>query len=383
MKKSPLKGADQTLVQGAYRAAMAGHGRGQDAMSEGMDAITEQAMKGVAAIQANRKEKRKEGDDLAKRIDAMNGSMGTNFFDASQEYVKGLHDQYDKDAKWGRKNKTAEGMGSLNAFSLETASAKETREAIKDAQLDSDWSNSASSKELSIFNAVMNEETPTRVTKDGKWEIDIGDGKYMLMSDVENMMQEHKKDYATMTDIRQQAIDVAEKGKADAKRNKEEGYTGGGYDVTKATAKMDNTLRNANLKSLMHDDVLENNKPWAIAVEENPEITGMTYEELGLPTPKGDDGIIGNEDDPQGAQTVLSGEHRGLIVDALINPDNDLYDEERTRGMMASYFTGFVNTQYNNEYDAGGGKYTSDSKGQFGETAQEQADNFMKEKGIK
>jgi hypothetical protein len=390
MKKSPLKGADQTLVQGAYRAAMAGH-RGQDAMSQGMDELTDIAMKSFGAIKAKRDEKVKEGDDLADSILEIGGHLGTSWLGAAQDEVEGMHSQYAKDAQRGRKKKTAAGMQDLTTFSQEVAAVKDLNTMIAEAQNQKDWSNSLTDKEQNVFNKFMDNNSEKRVhtDKDGKrsFQVKVGDGDgddaWMSTKDIERMAGDHKKDYKTMTDIRQQAIDVMAKGKDDAKRNKEEGYTGGGYDVTKATAQMDNTLRNANLKSLMHDDVLENGKPWVTAVEENPEITGMTYESLGLPTPKGDDGIIGNEDDPQGAQSVLSGEHRGLIVDALTNPDNDLYDEERTRGMMAGYFTGFVNTQYDNEYDAGGGKYTSDSKGQFGETAQEQADNFMKEKGIK
>ena len=58
-------------------------------------------------------------------------------------------------------------------------------------------------------------------------------------------------------------------------------------------------------------------------VEKIPEIKGMTYASLGLTPPPGDDGIIGNEDDPEGANMVLNSEHRDLVVDALINPDND------------------------------------------------------------
>ena len=168
-------------------------------------------------------------------------------------------------------------------------------------------------------------------------------------------------------------------------KNKEEGYTGGGYDVTKATAKMDNTLKNANLKSLMYDDVLENGEPFATAIKANPEITGMTYESLGLmekdivaKVDTNKDGIIQDSE----KKTLLELGHQDMIVDALTNPDNDLYDEERTRGLMANYFTKFVSTQYENEYSANGGKYTSDAVGQYGDDPQSQADEFMKQNNI-
>ena len=42
MKKTPLKQADATLVQGAYNAAAAGIPRdGQDGMAQGMDKLME------------------------------------------------------------------------------------------------------------------------------------------------------------------------------------------------------------------------------------------------------------------------------------------------------------------------------------------------------
>jgi hypothetical protein len=73
----------------------------------------------------------------------------------------------------------------------------------------------------------------------------------------------------------------------------------------------------------------------------------MTYASLGLTPPPGDDGIIGNEDDPDGAKTVLSGDSRGMIVDALVNPDNEMFDEDRTRGLMATYIGQSMQNNYN------------------------------------
>ena len=211
----------------------------------------------------------------------------------------------------------------------------------------------------------MDESTPTRVTKDGKWEIDVGGGKYMLMGEIENMYQDYKKDYVTMTDIRKQAIDIKSMAEKDGRDNLQNpNYAPEGYDRVKATAKMDNTLRNSKLSSLMHDDVLENGEPWITAVKSNPEITGMTYESLGLMDrdivakvdtgggPNGEpDGIIQENE----KKTLLELGHQDLIVDALTNPKNKLYDEERTRGMMASYFTGFIGKQYDDAYGRQGG----------------------------
>lgn len=384
MKGSPLKAADSTLVQGAYNAAIGGT-KQNDGMGQGMDALMKIAGEAVTDIAANRKAKQEEGDDLANSILDTGGSLGDSWLDVTQGEVTGMHGDFKKNAAFGRKNKTAKGMQDLNTLSAQVASIKDLNTEIADAQSQKDWSSSVSDKEQGVFNAFMDNSSKKRVTKgeDGKrvFEVETPDG-WKSTKDIERMMGEHKKDYKTMTDIRKQTLDQVEKAKADALKNKESGYKGGGYDTEKAKVKMDNTLRNSNLKSLMHDDVLENGKPFITAIQENPEITGLTYASLGLPIPPGDDGIIGNEDDPDGANTVLKGEHQGLVIDALTNTENELYDEERTRGMMAGYFTGFVSQNYDNEYTNSGGKYTSDAVGQYGEDAQSQADEFMKRNNI-
>lgn len=382
-KKTPLKAADATLVQGAYDAAIGG-ARQQDGMSQGMDDLMKISKDAVNDIAASRKAKQDEGNDLAESILDTGGSLGDSWLDVTQGEVTGMHGDFRKNAAGGKKNKTAKGMQDLNNLSAEIASVKDLNTSIAEAQKGKDWSGSVSDKEQGVFNAFMNNSSKKRISKDenGKrvFEVETPDG-WKTTKDIERMMGDHKKDYKTMTGIRQQTLDQVEKAKSDALKNKEEGYAGG-YDTEKAAIKMENTLKNGNLKSLMHDDVLENGKPFIEAIKENPEIKGMTYASLGLTPPPGDDGIIGNEDDPDGAKTILNGDHQGKIIDALTNPDNDLYDEDRSRKMMAEYFTGFVAQNYDNEYTRSGGKFTSDTRGQFGGTLQEQADNFMKSKGI-
>jgi len=156
-------------------------------------------------------------------------------------------------------------------------------------------------------------------------------------------------------------------------------------------AKMDNTLRKGNIKSLMHDDVLENGVPFVDAFRENPEVVNMTYEELGIDPKdmtyrdaKGGSKTIDLDGDGKISEqeaTLLSPQDRELIIDAMTNPNNPNYNEERTRAEMAKYFTGFIQQNYNNEYESSGGKFYSDAADQYGE-GQEGADNFMKEQGI-
>mgnify|MGYP003134685713 FL=1 len=396
MKKTPLKQADQTLVRGAYNAAMAGTPTGgQDGMAQGMDKLMEISNKAVQDMADARAEKQKQGNELADGILETGGSLGTGWLTACQGEVKGMHEDYRKAAAFGKKDETAKGMQNLNTLSSEIASVKDLNTDIANWQKEDDWSNAVTPKEQEIFNAFMNNDSKKRISKDENgnrvFEVETPQG-WMTTKDIERLANDSKKDYGTMVDVRKQATDIVDKAKADALRNKEEGYTGGGYDQVKAMAKMDNTLRKGNIKSLMHDDVLENGKPFVEAFKESPEVAGMTYEELGINPKdmtyrdaKGGSNTIDLDGDGKISKqeaTLLSPQDRELIIDAMTNPNNPNYNEERTRAEMAKYFTGFIQQNYDNEYESSGGKYYSDAAGQYGEDDQTQADNFMKEQGI-
>ncbi len=347
--KSPLKNADATLVQGAYNAAAAGIETGK---YQGMDKLLQISSEAVSQISKNRAQNVKKGNDLADDINSMNGSMGQDFFGASEEYVKGLHGNYKSAAQFGRKNKQGEHMGELNKFAIETANAKEIRNEIAQIQTAGDWSEYCSDAERNMFNNVMDPKTKKRVNKEGKWEVDIGDGNFMLMSDIKTKMGEFKKDYKTMVNIRKDAIGIAAQAKEDALRNKEEGYTPKGFEPEKYKYKMLQQLKEGNMGSLMYDDVLENGEPFAKALEANPQINGLKYADLGLTPPPGDDnGIIDGEE----TAGLLGSEQKASIIDALINPKNEFYNEDTTRDLMADYFVGFIGNQYTEDYKREGG----------------------------
>jgi hypothetical protein len=382
-------------VQGAYNAAIAGTpAGGQDGMAQGMDKLMEISNKAVQDMADARAEKQKQGNDLADGILETGGSLGSSWLTACQGEVKGMHEDYRKAAAFGKKDETAKGMQNLNTLSAEIAAVKDLNTDIASWQKEDDWSNAVTPKEQEIFNAFMNNDSKKRISRDENgnrvFEVETPQG-WMTTKDIERLANESKKDYGTMVDIRKQATDIVDKAKADALRNKEEGYTGGGYDQKKAMAKMDNTLRKGNIKSLMHDDVLENGVPFVDAFRENPEVVNMTYEELGIDPKdmtyrdaKGGSKTIDLDGDGKISEqeaTLLSPQDRELIIDAMTNPNNPNYNEERTRAEMAKYFTGFIQQNYNNEYESSGGKFYSDAAGQYGE-GQEGADNFMKEKGI-
>ena len=379
MKGSPLKQADQTLIRGAYRAAMGGQGRGkQNGMAQGMDDLAKIAQEGVAEMGKNRQAAQKKGDDLAQGILDTGGALGTGWLDATRGQVEAMHGDYKNAAAFNKKGKKAKGMQDLNTLSAEIASLKDLNTQIAEWQgppgEKSDWSNSLNDENRGIINAFMDNDSEKRISMvDGKrvFEVKTPAG-WKNSKEIESLAKDSKQDYTNMVGVRKQAIDIVDKAKNDAKENINNGVIGEGYDLVKATAKMDNTLKSANLKSMMHDDVLENGTPFIDAVSENPEIKGMSYEELGMKLNAdgvfeidtdgdgvvdssfqdvGNDGKISEEE----KKTLLESGHKDMIIDALTNPDNEFYNEETTRGMVSSYFTQFIKNQYDDQFKKSGG----------------------------
>ena len=385
MSNTPLKQADATLVQGAYNAAAAGIPQdGQDGMAQGMDKLMELSADAVNKIATARAEKQKEGNELADGILETGGSLGTSWLTACQGEVKSMHGDYRKAAAWGKKNKTAKGMQDLNSLSAEIASIKDLNTDMATWQKEGDWSQSVTPKEQEVFNAFMNNDSKKRIVKDENgnrtFEVETPQG-WMTTKDIERMANDHKKDYTTMTEVRKQALDIKESALDEVKKNTE---SNGAYSPeqfspeyeSKLMSKFDNTLRNGNLKSLMHDDILENGKPFVDALRESPEVVGMTYESLGidpsmtsqqgayrkLPKGQGPSKTIDLDGDGEISQeefTLLSDQDKELIIDAMTNPDNENYNEERTRAEMARYFTKFTMKNFTDEYERNGGTYSA------------------------
>ena len=368
-KKTPLKAADQTLVQGAYRAAMGGQGRQQDGMSQGMDKLMDISADAVKTIAQNRRDKQKEGKDIADKIMTTGGDLGQGWLDVVTTEVEGQHADYKKAAQWGRKNKMGKASGELQSISAEVATIKESKDEVvalfNEKGENGGWSEAVTEKELTVFNAFMDDNSEKRITKDENgartFEVYINEDQgWMTTGDINKMVEGQKKDYGTMVDVRDQIIKAKESG---ANRSKGGPQNAMDFDQVKTTAKMDATLKKGNLQSLMHDDVLENGTPFIEAMKKNPEITGMTYESLGLMgkdiVAKVDTGGGGpNGDEPDGIiqdnekKTLLELGHQEMIIDALTNPDNELYNEKTTRGLMANYFTGSIKQNYEAGYNS-------------------------------
>lgn len=343
MSKTPLKQADSTLVKGAYDAALGGLVPGQqDGMAQGMDDLMDISQNLVTNIAQSKKKSKQLSQDVLRN----GGSLGEDWLGAAKEHVKTGHGNYLKAIE--KNGDGSEEMVGQEEFSGNVAAAKDTRTRIASIFDENDLSESIGEDQLRIMNAVQGKYAKKRVIKDGdnkgKWEVDVGDGEYMAMEDIDGMLDEYSKDFVTMSGVRDKIIKSRESG---VNQSGDDPNAQPTFDMVRTVSDIDATLKEGKIRSLINDDILGEGTPWGKAVAEHPEIKGMTYASLGLTPPPGDDGIIGNEDDPDGAKTVLSGDSRGMIVDALVNPDNEMFDEDRTRGLMATYIGQSMQNNYN------------------------------------
>lgn len=363
-KKTPLKQMDSGLVN-AYTDAMMSEVPRGDAMGKGMDAIMEQAGSVVDKVwkdknAARDKEKervrlaKEKGDKVAQATLDMGGSLGKSTFDSCYPAVESIQAEYDEAVKNNDKKGMAMAMQKLNEFSATTGSLKELNSDVALAKKENDLSANCKpgGREDTILTSFLDDSTKKRVSAndDGmqmfEYEVEIdGEKEWVTHDDVNNILENNRTDHESIADVRDLIIQAGDSADDENRAGKEFND----YDEVRTTSKMNTIIKKGKLNSLLYDDVLENGEPFVDAIYENPEIKGMTYESLGLmekdivaKVDTNNDGIIQDNE----AQTLLELGHKDMIVDALINPDNANFDEERTRGVMANYFSTAVKQQY-------------------------------------
>jgi len=343
MSKTPLKQADQTLVSGAYRAASAGTRR--DGFSQGMDELMNIGKDMVKGAVDRAQEAQQKGNELAEGILDIGGGLGTSWLKMVEGEVSGLHGDYKKAAKWGKKGKKAEGMQNLNTLSAEVASVKDLNTQIAKWQTEGDWNGSLSEKEQGVFNAFMNNNSNKRITKgpDGErvFEVETPQG-WMSTKEIEKMAEEHKKDYVTATNLRKDLLKEINKGTTDAFRNAQYGYIAPD-EKERISAQINKTLSKGNLKSLMFDDILDTGGSFVVDLANSPMLKELKYEDLGLVPPKNDDDGLINE--------TLTEDDRMKITQALSDDKN----KELGLKMMNEYVMRFYDKNYQAQYKANGG----------------------------
>lgn len=377
-KKTPLKQMDAGLVQAYTNAAMSGVPKAGGGFGGAMDSLMGQASGVVDKVWAKKNQEKAEekarvkaakdkGDKVVQTVLDMGGSLGKSTFDSCYPAVEAIQEEYDAAVKSGDKKATAMAMQKLNEFSVTTSSLKELNQDVAAAYDASDLSANVKpgSREDLILTSFMDDATPKRVSKNEggmqvfEYEVEVdGVKEWVTNDDVNSILTENKTDHTSIADLRDLVIGASDSAKDLAKS----GRTESEYDAVKTTSKINSILKKGNLNSLLYDDVMGEGEPFSEAIKSNPEITNMSYESLGM-TLNADgvmemdtngDGVMDSsfQDDGDGIiseeekKTLLEGGHQDMIIDALINPKNDNFDEERTRGVMANFYGKVVQKNY-------------------------------------
>tara|TARA_R110000822_G_scaffold45471_3_gene121590 strand:+ start:11707 stop:12834 length:1128 start_codon:yes stop_codon:yes gene_type:complete len=340
--------ADQSLVQGAYRAAMGGTRPGGDGMSKGMDKLMDLSADLVTDISKKRQEVQKKGNELSEKILQTGGSLGTGWLDAVTTEVEGQHKDYSKNAKWGNKKGTRKGMQDLNGLSAQVAGIKSFTTDVANSIADKDFSDGAKPEDLAKFNAFLANDTPKKTFKDENGDTQFSievDGNWIPVKEVESLYNKSKKDFGSTKDIRKTLLEVSDLGVNDAKMGPNNASNN--FDKVKTTARMNDIISKGNINSLIHDDVLDTGVPFSKAILEHPMIAGASYKELGL-DPKFDldgNGLLDGEE-----RDAFSDEEKAKLVSALTDETNDFYKPDVTQGLLANYFGMVAEENYNNKF---------------------------------
>lgn len=231
----------------------------------------------------------------ATELTSKEGSLGSKAYNSITNIVKGIHGDYSTNALDGNKKDAAIGMSDLNGVVAGVEGIKQTgldiAEAVNDGDL-SAWNDSEYTQDnKDLFAKFISDDKELSRNKEGQLGMKHN-GKFYSNTDINNLLNESKKDYRSTKDLRELVIGATNLGKEDK----------GIGDVAKTSSFNEDTFKSqimdvvkkGNLKSLYHDPILEG-KAFVDEMMEMPELKSITYKSLGLTPPKSDDDGMINE----------------------------------------------------------------------------------------
>ena len=326
---------DEALIKGAREAS-----KGPD-LSKGWEEISKFSNKLLTDVVTKRKEEKKEREDLttayeasAEKIYAQAGSLGEREFDIAYEATAKLQEKYHAAVKSGNKKEQAKLLAELNSYSTNMQSLKEVyntaAELIKPSDgTDSTISAGQTTRQKAIADAIMDGST-ARMNDKGEWEWDVViDGKKETVMSEDLMKSLPIKDEKSIKALKDLELSMLEKGALFQR--------GEGKDIfapelldrqVKAT---EAHITEDNIMSLVHDDIHDGGYSFKQALEVHPEIINITnnpdLKDIKLPLEEGEENWYDN----------ISKHDKELMINALTNPENEFYDHETTRGVLAGY----------------------------------------------
>ena len=332
---------DTALIQGAAFAA-----KQHLPSMKGLDAISTAAQKIFDEEVTRRKGAIESYEKNAEKILQRSGSLGESYFNETEALMNPLRDRYVKAVRKKDKSEVSRIMMELNTLSTNVQSTKESLEVaagvIKNDEGGTDLSSGVKGNKSLIIKHLTDDDSSKTLTKEGF----IWNSK-----DIKGWNGEHRE--LTIDDLMDSLTlkDNIVAGKYLKEGNE---YTSAGhnfrmggkgasnFNFQMALAKNKNHITKDNIMSLYHDDFMGTDLPFVDALKEHPELTGLTYSELGLSEDldTNQDGVIDSGDN-------LEEGNLNIIMDALINPENEFYSHEFSQEILADFMTQKSQQQFN------------------------------------
>lgn len=326
-------GLDANTMKIMGEASQAKYKVGKYAETGMEDALTDLGKAGLdAAMDATKQKKAEEKavndklDKVSEEVLALQGGLGTNYFDSINDDMTELREQYlaadnDKDR--------AKIFQEMNAYKAETEAAVEARKSLADSNAQKLFSDSMTTDDKHIITEFLGNKTTISKNAEGQrvHTINMPDGTQMMMTaDEINGLQQFKANEfdEMLTKDMQSALST--------------GQSNGYYNKEETRRKIENSITDDNIGSLINDP-MGGGGSFKNDLAEGLKNSNLQYKDLGNLL---EEGAIQPQNNEKFWYDNISEEDIQAISDALTNPNNQYYDPKVTKSALTNYFSSIV-----------------------------------------
>ena len=299
------------------------------------DALSDLGKAGLDAAMDVTKQKKAEEkavndklDKVGEEVLALQGGLGDNYFDSIHDDLEELRQRYlaaDNDKERARI------FNEMNAYKTETEAAKTARNDLADSQTGGLFSNSMSTDDKHIISEFLGNKTTISKNADGQrvHTISMPDGTQMMMTadEINGLSNFKANEFDQMlTEDMQTALTT--------------GQSNGYYNPTETKRKIENSITDDNIGSLINDP-MGGGGSFKDDLAEGLKNSNLQYKDLGNLL---EEGAIQPQNDEEFWYDNISEEDIQAISEALTNPNNQYYDPKVTKSALTNYFSAIVDS---------------------------------------
>ena len=306
-----------------------------DALSTVSKTVGDLGMARAQEEEARIKETNKKLDKVSEEVLALQGGLGTNYFDSINDDMTELRERYlaadnDKDR--------AKIFNEMNAYKTETEAAKNARASLADSHKQGLFSNSMTTDDKHIISEFLGNKTTISKNAEGQrvHTINMPDGTQMMMTadEINGLQQFKASEFDQMlTKDMQSALST--------------GQSNGYYNKEETRRKIENSITDDNIGSLINDP-MGGGGSFKNDLAEGLKNSNLQYKDLGNLL---EEGAIQPQNNEKFWYDNISEEDIQAISDALTNPNNQYYDPKVTKSALTNYFSAIVDNNNKNGLD--------------------------------